>query len=130
MYKYLIFFILLAPATGDACSLACPEINSHYKSAEYLFVGKVTRLEEYGINWFQDEPKIKVYFDILKNWKGDWGNRPLKTTYNKYSCWGYYFSKDETYIIFLTNDEFFSLCDAMPYAAKLETEIDEIHRNQ
>jgi len=131
VHKHLVALaFLLLPDTGSACSLSCPEPEFHYRSAKYLFLGKVTKVKEYGINWHRAEPKIKVFFDISKNWKGNWGDKPLRTIYNGFSCEGYYFAENEIYIIFVTDEKHFSLCDAVPYDSKLEAELDEIHKNQ
>ena len=122
----IILLLLTVPGFSWACSISCPPLEKYYELAKYVFIGKVNKVEEYGINWFRDEPKIKVFFDISKNWKGTWGGKPLRTTHNKYSCDGYFFEENVAYVIFIFNEDNFGLCDAIPHDAQVEAEIDEI----
>lgn len=92
----------------------CPETEEHFKSSQYVFLGNVSKVREYGINWFRDEPKIKVYFDVQENYKGSWDKNPLKTIDNSYSCKGYFFEENKQYIIYLSFEDEFDLCDAEP----------------
>lgn len=130
MKKFLAILLVAIPNISWACSVSCPPLETHYDQAKYVFVGRVEKVKEYGINWFRDEPKIKVYFDISKNWKGDWGKKPLRTIYNQYSCEGYFFQENSVYIIFIFNEASFGLCDAWPHDAQLEAQLDEHHKSQ
>jgi hypothetical protein len=101
-----------------------------FSSSDYVFMGKTERVKEVGINWFRDEPNIKVYFKIQKSWKGNWGNKPLRTIYNKYSCYGYFFEENETYIMFIREGERLFLCDTQEYSDEVVKKLDEITANQ
>lgn len=117
MNKYLII-ILLFSAVALPCSIMCPETHYIVESSNYIFVGKVVSVNKYGINWFTDEPKIKVKFEVTKNLKGEWGSKILKTTlHNGYSCTGSSFIEKKRYIVFLTHEEqdTVSPCGSIPF---------------
>ena len=89
-------------------------------------MGETTKVEEVGTNSSKEEPDIEVYFNIKKNWKGNWGDKPLSTIYNKYSCYGYFFKENETYIMFIREGERLFLCDTQEYSKEIVNKLDEI----
>jgi len=133
MYKYLALLLLILPEMSSACSIHCPKLDWQYRSAEYLFIGKVTKVEEHGISADSEGMNVKVYFDISKNWKGDWGDRPLKTINRADGyCGGYLFKEGQTRIMFISRYERVNTCDSQLVSSKeIESfytpEIDEIH---
>ena len=122
--------VLLYSDLSLACSVACPTIEEMFSISDHVFMGKTERVEEVGINWFRDEPNIEVHFNIQKTWKGNWGNKPLRTIYNKYSCYGYFFATNEIYIMFIREGERLFLCDTQEYSDKVAKKLDEIAANQ
>lgn len=112
-----------------ACSVLCPTIEEMFSNSDHVFMGKTASVEEVGINEFRDEPNIEVHFDIQKTWKGNWGNKPLRTIYNKYSCYGYYFKANEIYIMFIREGKRLFLCDTQEYSDEVVKKLDEIAAN-
>ena len=127
MNKYLIA-ILLFPNIAIPCSIMCAEARYIVENSKYIFVGQVASVEEYGINWFTDEPKIKVKFKVSSNLKGDWGSKTLKTTlHNGYSCTGSSFIEGNSYIVFLYSEkqDTVSPCGTIPFN---RVELENIER--
>lgn len=123
--KY-IFFLLIAflPSLGLACSMVCPTAESMFNSSEIVFYGRVDKVKKYGLKFWITEPKIRVYFDIRKTWKGKMGDEPVKTTHNKFSCEGYYFEKDTDYVVFLGKSKKVNLCSVRGYTLELDKRLD------
>lgn len=136
MFKYLTCLFLLFPGIGYACSISCPALDWQYRAAKYLFAGQVTKIKEYGVDSFSGGTKVKVYFDIWKSWKYDWGDRPLKTVNNKDDyCGGHYFQPGDIRLLFVSRDGHIGVCDAPGYDSKEEVmryavKIDELQKRQ
>ena len=133
MNKYIFIVLLICPGVSLGCSVMCASIEEMYSSSDYVFLGKVIKVKETSINWFRSdghEPSIEVYFDIERNWKGSWGNRPLETIQNKWSCWGGSFKENKRYIMFLHDKERLSLCGQQNYSKELVEKLDSISNVQ
>lgn len=121
---------------SNACSIHCPKIDWQYRSAEYLFIGKVTIVEEHGISADSKGMNVKVYFDISKNWKGDWGDRPLSAINRADDfCGGHFFKEGEIRIMFIGRDERVGTCDSLVVINKeiesiYTAKIEKIHNIQ
>jgi hypothetical protein len=129
MMKYIFISLLICPGLSYGCSMMCDTIEEMYSKADYVFLGYTTKVKERGFNWFKGEghePNVDVYFDIKRNWKGDWGNKPLKTVQNKWSCYGGGFQEQRSYIMFLNNDARLTLCGQKQYSEELVKKLDSI----
>lgn len=129
MKKYLFIILALYPGLLFACSMVCGSLSEVYAKADYVFLGYTVKVDETGSNRLDDkghEPEIIVHFDIKKNWKGDWGNRPLKTLQNKWSCYGGGFQEHNNYIMFLNKDTPLTLCGQKQYSEDLVNKLDNI----
>jgi len=104
----------------------CPTEDVLFDSADYVFYGIVEKIDYIGVNKSKSEPDIDVYFDIRGNWKGKYGDKPLRTIYNKYSCEGYFFKENNGYILFIKEGEPLSLCDTHEYSKETVEILDEI----
>jgi hypothetical protein len=109
--------------------MMCSSLEEMYSTADYVFLGYTTKVKETGFDWFKGEghePNVDVYFDIKKNWKGEWGNRPLKTVQNKWSCYGGGFQEHRSYIMFLNKGALLTLCGQKQYSEELVKKLDSI----
>ncbi len=94
-------------ATELACSCVPRPFAVAFKSAAVVFAGKVTNIE------FLDDPKTKnseariiVTLTVSRTWKGvESPEVVLHTTENSWTCHGYYFRKDEEYLVFAYENE-------------------------
>ena len=130
MKCFLLLTAMLLPRFGLACSMECPTDEVMFEISDTVFYGRTKQVKEYGLNFWRSEPKIKVYFEIKKTWKGDFGNKPLKTIYNKFSCEGYWFQENVNYIVFIENGRKIDLCSVLEYSQELEQRLDNIAPNE
>ena len=88
-----------------SCSCSIGETPEKLEKSDYVFTGKVTSVEllekqpEYG------DPRIIVKLDVIKSIKGKQESYTLHTAYNEMGCYGYWFKKDDTYLIYAFKDK-------------------------
>jgi hypothetical protein len=99
----LILLVLagfVAPSPGWPCTCHSVVGPETVKRAAALFIGKATKVEFLEPDERQKEPRILVTFEISEVWKGPESKTlRLRTTYNKWTCEGYYFKEGETYLV-------------------------------
>jgi hypothetical protein len=65
-----------------------------------MFTGKATRIQFLEPDEEGREPKILVTFEVYEVWKGPVQRvLHLRTTYNKWTCGGYYFKEGLSYLV-------------------------------
>ncbi|OHA86318.1 MAG: hypothetical protein A3A90_01880 [Candidatus Zambryskibacteria bacterium RIFCSPLOWO2_01_FULL_35_19] len=99
---FLSFITLLIPVNVMACSCGPSTVQENVKWADVIFAGEATKVEYIEADSDAlDEPRIIVTFTVSQFWKGDVRKTIiLHTTYNKYSCGGYYFEESQKFIVY------------------------------
>jgi hypothetical protein len=65
-----------------------------------MFTGKAARVQFLEADTQRNEPAILVTFEVHDVWKGPVRKAlRLRTTYNRWTCGGYYFKEGETYLV-------------------------------
>lgn len=97
----LCLVVLLAGGrVADACSCFGPKGKEILQQAAAVFRATATSVEYLEKDGSRKEPRILVTFEVNEVWKGP--ERPkmlLRTTYNKWTCSGYYFKAGVEYLV-------------------------------
>jgi hypothetical protein len=100
--------------------MACPSIEKRFEESTLAFFGKVVNIEYLETDTRRNEPRIKVSFDVKKQWKGNTEETTLETVRNRYTCDGYAFRKNFDYLVLVKkhNKNFkIDVCSALPKTA-------------
>lgn len=130
IFRSLIgLFISLYYGSSLACQMACPSIEKRFAESKLAFFGKIVNIEYLETDTHRNEPRIKVYFDIKKQWKGNRQDTILETVHNRYSCDGYAFQKNSVYLVLAKkhNNNFqIDVCSALPKNANDFIDINKL----
>lgn len=92
--------VLALPSTALACSCVAEVGKRALPFAAAMFTGKATKVEFLAPDDRRTEPPILVTFEVSQVWKGPVRKvLSLRTTYNKWTCHGYYFQEGKTYLV-------------------------------
>jgi len=97
---FCLLGLLGSVRTADACTCIGPKGKDILKGAAAVFRATATTVEYLEKDGKRKEPRILVTFDVHEVWKGP--ERPkvlLRTTYNKWTCSGYYFKAGVQYLV-------------------------------
>ena len=83
-----------------ACSCNIGEVPEKFNDHVSIFQGVVTEVIYYDSTDMSGDQHIKVTFDIEKQWKGQRNQNQLLTVNNGMSCFGYWYKKGQTYIVY------------------------------
>src|SRR5688500_4809780 len=90
----IVLFLFGAVKSVKACDCDGQRGGGALADADAAFSGKVSKIEfldSHGENT-RKEPRIVVYFEVYRVWKGTVKKKiRLNTVYNYYSCAGYWF---------------------------------------
>ena len=92
--------LLIAAPSCWACSCNIGDVKKKYADHTSIFVGTVSELIFYNSEDTFGDQHIKVTFKIEKQWKGEPEENQLFTVYNRASCFGYWFEKNQRYIVY------------------------------
>lgn len=140
MKYYFRAFILLVSLISfcfqsiTACSLDIPPLRKEFRNSKLVFLGKITKIEDYYVPTEQEKAYIpkywkeisaemknnkifsKVTFEIKNEWKG---SLPENKEFLSVAYWGCgcpgeidKFEIKKEYVIFSTEKNFVSVCDS------------------
>ena len=88
------------PRSVAACSCYAVAGKMALPAAVTMFTGKAARVQFLEADTQRNEPAILVTFEVHDVWKGPVRKAlRLRTTYNRWTCGGYYFKEGETYLV-------------------------------
>jgi hypothetical protein len=91
---------LAVPARASACSCVAVAGKRALPSAAAMFTGKAIKVEFLEPDTGKNEPAIVVTFEVAEVWKGpSQETLKLRTTYNRWTCSGYYFKEGMMYFV-------------------------------
>ena len=96
----IIFWVFLfALNQANACSCSMGSIEEKYENAHSVFIGHVSSIKRLGTANIYGDENIIVTFDNVMLYKGK-NKKELHTAYNGSGCTGYWFKKDQRYLIY------------------------------
>ena len=101
----LALFLVLAAFSAWPCSCNIGDVPEKFKNHVSVFKGIVKDIVFYKERDFAGDQYIRVTFEITKQWKGSPQQNQLLTVYNGASCFGYWFKKGETYLVYAFDQE-------------------------
>lgn len=112
----ILFGLLLHLALGfpaHACSIYCPaDLAEKFWRADYIFLARVAEVRQLG-RVIDTGDLVDVVFDIEKSWKGDWGERPLRSiNYDNGHCGGDFFRLGQVRVMFIDRFGNVGVCDS------------------
>ena len=97
---FLTLFVLFGSVcVADACSCSGPKGQEILRAAA-VFRATAVKVEYLESDEKRKEPRILVTFDVREVWKGpERATALLRTTFNKWTCSGYYFKAGGEYLV-------------------------------
>jgi len=96
----MALFLILAISSAWACSCNIGDVPKKFREHVSVFKGIVKDVVFYNERDAAGDQYIRVTFEIAKQWKGSPQQNQLFTVYNGASCFGYWFKKGETYLVY------------------------------
>jgi hypothetical protein len=101
IYIIIILGFLFYLQSVWACSCFPPSELHSLQNNDAAFIGRVTNIEFMEDPGKVVEPRVKVHFDVLRNWKGIQGSDVIvETKNNQGTCQGYRFELGHEYLVF------------------------------
>ncbi|HPI94930.1 MAG TPA: hypothetical protein PK055_00920 [Gammaproteobacteria bacterium] len=93
----LLMFMAFSPATFS-CSCSLGDVQKKFDEHLSVFMGTVKKITFYDSNDAFGDQRIKVEFELEKQWKGEPSQNVLFTVFNSVSCYGYWFKENQRYV--------------------------------
>lgn len=122
-----IFIILLYSTHVLACSCAPPrDAKTSLELSKAVFKGKVIEISKFG------KFKLKVRFDVEKNWKGPLNKQIEVITESTGASCGYNFVENENYIVYAHKDDplLVSLCSRTTRLVNAGEDLNDLGEGQ
>lgn len=104
MTRFIIsLLLLLLHHDASACTCELGTVEDKFNSAESVFLGKVKSVEKKGKKNIFGEDEILVTLHVTKSFKSLENTVVLDTSDNRSSCEGYWFKKDQSYLVYAYN---------------------------
>lgn len=106
MTKSFLFlmFLTFSPVTFS-CSCSIGDVEEKFDEHVSVFMGTVKKITFYDSNDAFGDQRIKVEFELEKQWKGEPSQNVLFTVFNSVSCYGYWFKENQRYVVYAFNED-------------------------